>query len=1054
MKPPTRTRRRVSIIRLAACTCVLVALVLVTSAILVPAARMTIARSLALVWLERAGIEADLGFSRVDLEGVSGWIRLGPEDRPDLRVRRFDMGVELRRTRSGLRVAVRATDIRLVEPVIALELSGGRLRTGAVDRLLQALPEQPGVSMPPLVIDDGRGEIATSMGTVGVRGDAELHDGRLVWARGALDPAHVVVADMALAYGGGTLELHVVDGALRVQGSLGDIALAAPGVRLDDGHAEIDVDGLPSDLSAMVQRARVTMGARLRGGRIEVQGFTGSGAEIELSIDGEASRRGETLALLGRVRGRGRARSLEGDSLDVHGLAFEFDLAKVQVAGSTTRVDWSAGGRAFVHGADARLGATSAQGVLLDVTTHVVAPNRGAPHVGLRTLARIDHLRHGELALEGVRGAFDAGVWEGADRRIDMRGALSSSGGSWPLLGSIRSGDPPELVALKHSLDDLRVEVPAIGVNMLGSNHVIELDEPVSITPSFGGRMVLSTRADRPFYESRGSERGGAFDLVTSGGAFPRARVQVPSYTLVDAGPELHVEGRTALNVAMSAGPLRNVTVDAAGAFTRADGALRFSGSRCARLSARHIEGAVTDLRGRLCPGGRPLWISDAEGWRVHGVADDVQGNATSLGLRVHGGHGPVRASGGAGSLVLSADVAGAHVVDERDRVRPVEATGRVELSDRRWTAHLDLEARGQHVARLEAHHDAEDRSGMLHVDARGMQLTPDGLQPSDFSSTAERLLGSPVTGTLDLTGRFDWGATGTTSRGRVRARDLAFTTPAGAVSGLAADFELTSLAPLTTAPGQIVTIERLDGPLGVENGRAEVELTADTVDVRRGSFDALKGRVRLSALSIPRTGDGTWEGAARLEALELGELLEGTSVGEKLQIEAKIDGMLPFSYGAEGFRVSGGHVLAVAPGRLSIEPDALSDVSAAGGPTSEATAGGPAGFAQQAMQHLAFDRLEASVRSRPGGRLAVTFHVRGHHDPPERKELAVTWRDLIRRRFLDEELPLPTGTQIDLTLDTHWNLDDLLRALALPQLQPQPRSVSMQRSDRRITDR
>ena len=75
-----------------------------------------------------------------------------------------------------------------------------------------------------------------------------------------------------------------------------------------------------------------------------------------------------------------------------------------------------------------------------------------------------------------------------------------------------------------------------------------------------------------------------------------------------------------------------------------------------------------------------------------------------------------------------------------------------------------------------------------------------------------------------------------------------------------------------------------------------------------------------------------------------------------------------------------------------------------------------------------AFDLLDAEVNSLPGGRLGVLFHIRGEHAPPERQEIRLTLAELISRNFLNRELPLPSGTKVDLTLDTSLNLDQLLR--------------------------
>ncbi len=83
--------------------------------------------------------------------------------------------------------------------------------------------------------------------------------------------------------------------------------------------------------------------------------------------------------------------------------------------------------------------------------------------------------------------------------------------------------------------------------------------------------------------------------------------------------------------------------------------------------------------------------------------------------------------------------------------------------------------------------------------------------------------------------------------------------------------------------------------------------------------------------------------------------------------------------------------------------------------------------FAYQAMEHLAFDTLDATINSLPDGRVGVLFHVIGKHDPPTRQVIRLSWLDVLRRRFLDRKLPLPSGTGVNLTLDTTLNLDELL---------------------------
>ena len=86
--------------------------------------------------------------------------------------------------------------------------------------------------------------------------------------------------------------------------------------------------------------------------------------------------------------------------------------------------------------------------------------------------------------------------------------------------------------------------------------------------------------------------------------------------------------------------------------------------------------------------------------------------------------------------------------------------------------------------------------------------------------------------------------------------------------------------------------------------------------------------------------------------------------------------------------------------------------------------------LAYQAMENLAFDTLTADVDSQDEGRLGVRFHIVGRHDPPQRQELRLSLAELISREFLNRTLPLPSGTGINLTLDTTLNLNQLVSDL------------------------
>lgn len=73
---------------------------------------------------------------------------------------------------------------------------------------------------------------------------------------------------------------------------------------------------------------------------------------------------------------------------------------------------------------------------------------------------------------------------------------------------------------------------------------------------------------------------------------------------------------------------------------------------------------------------------------------------------------------------------------------------------------------------------------------------------------------------------------------------------------------------------------------------------------------------------------------------------------------------------------------------------------------------------------------MSAELNSVANGRLQVVFHIKGKSDPPTRQVAEVAIADIINGTALYKPIPLPSGTPIDLTLDTSLNFDELLKFL------------------------
>jgi hypothetical protein len=60
-----------------------------------------------------------------------------------------------------------------------------------------------------------------------------------------------------------------------------------------------------------------------------------------------------------------------------------------------------------------------------------------------------------------------------------------------------------------------------------------------------------------------------------------------------------------------------------------------------------------------------------------------------------------------------------------------------------------------------------------------------------------------------------------------------------------------------------------------------------------------------------------------------------------------------------------------------------------------------------------------------------MVFHVRGRHDPPVNIPARISMFDLVRGKIADAPLNLPKGTEVNLTLDTSVNFDEIMQSLS-----------------------
>jgi hypothetical protein len=996
-------------------------------------------------WLAGQGVAADVAFDRVGVDGAAGRVRLGTEAAPDLTVARIEVYYGLIAPWAG-GLSLRPSRIVLTEPRLRAAWRDGKLDLGALDRLAQRLaatPPDPDAPSPEIEVRDGTVMLTTPWGPVEAGIDALLQDGRLRRASlearqlrldGPEGPAAIDRVRLGAATVGTRLAVRGrVEGlsgaAMGLAGEAATVVLAldapaaAEGIGPGEGPAQLALSLAAArlrlgGLSLDEGRAEITAEGRLEQYRDPWPAFDGT---LAATLTAAAGRAGETRLTRPSAALSGAGRAAQGDE----GLVWRLDgparLAAERVVGPGLTLE-------AVALSSARLGLGRA-GTAVESTGPVSLAAR--------------RVESGALTLSDVSGRGRLDLRAGETLIAGFEGGLGGRA-AWPLLGAPAAGDAPEIAGMKRALADMAVTAPDVRLSVAERAVRLDLGQTVTAIPTAGGRLTVAALPGRPLFAS--TEGGGALALTSApGGPLPALEATVSRWRLQGEGVVAGLQGRAALDFA----PAEDLTLTAAGTLTTGPAGLTFRPDGCVAVAAARLELGENDAeaaRGALCPtagrGAGPfLQVSDG-GWRLQATVQDGAARLPGFVAAVEDARGPLTVRGGR-ALSLSAPALSGRLVDLAGprRFEALAATGAAALTDEIWEGRFDLvpaaaaaRAPGP-VATALLRHDGRSGVGALTLDTPALTFAPRGLQPVDLTPLGADFIAGVVEGEARFAGRFDWTPAGATSRGVAEARGLAFDSPLGRVEGLNSALAFDSLAPLTTDPGQRLTAEAVAAFAPLNDLALTFTLAEDRVHIEGGRATAAGGLIRVEPFDAPLTPGAELTGALTFEGVELGEILRTLGLGEDIRIDARVSGRLPFTRLADGrLRISGGQLAAVEPGRLSIPRSALSQVSAGGGVPAEAAPGAPPNMvedlAYQAMENLAYDSLTASIDSVGDGRMRLRFNVDGRHDPPQRQEIRLSWMDVIRRRFADKPLPLPSGTEIDLTLDVDFNADELFADL------------------------
>jgi hypothetical protein len=610
----------------------------------------------------------------------------------------------------------------------------------------------------------------------------------------------------------------------------------------------------------------------------------------------------------------------------------------------------------------------------------------------------------------------------GADGKLDGESDVAASGSAHL---------PPEkmralLAPLPGVKDDLlQALVAATGtVSVTLNGHVeardsvfaMALHQPVRVVG--GNGAVLAVSALNVTGLPQGAQ--GSAGLTLAGPGLPHVALTAQRFDWTPA------QSQADLSVSLqgSYGPLRTAAITADGHAALSGNAVRLSLSRCASLRAAQIlsgkQVVAANVAARLCPSSAgPVLANDGGSWAVAAHAQDMSAEIIAARIAVSGGSAVVALRDNAGTVSFAAT----QVVDRTGkRFAPLRTSGSSSLARGvlRGRATVSLAHGNTLLGAAEFTHTMASGAGAAQIHVPKLVFANGKLQPADLAPL--RALIQRAEGAVAFEGAVAWSPKGLTSHGELRLQDIGFRTPLGMAHGVNGIIALTSLLPPESAPGQTITVTKVDWTLPLTSLAGRFTFKPDAVTVEAAQTSIAGGTIALDTFILPLYGTTAIRATARLEHIDLADLVAATNMADKVKVAGRVSGTVPFFIEGEDFRVVRGHLHSDGAGRLEVnrtvwtngEVDSTNSVQ---------------DFAYQALEHLAFEALTAQLNSVENGRLSVVFHAVGKSDPPTPQEARIGLFDLINGKAFTKRIDLPSGTPIDLTLDTSLNFDELLRS-------------------------
>ncbi len=603
----------------------------------------------------------------------------------------------------------------------------------------------------------------------------------------------------------------------------------------------------------------------------------------------------------------------------------------------------------------------------------------------------------------------------------DLKADVSLSGGFGydpGALAAIRTQDPVLARAVIANLDRLQFSW-AGHVTRQGGKTSASSTAPLLLHGARGAQL----RAALSNVSATSDSLAASANATVSGGGLPTTKLALHDLVLSGGG----FTAKATLSSHFRFSMLHGADIAIGGPVSWQAGKFTFVQASCSRirLAAFHTGSDLAkSVRAELCPAALPMFAADSKGWSFQARARGAAATLPLTNTQMAEGAATLTFEGQGSTVHGKIAVSDAQMSDlvATPRFRPLRGRGNVTLAGWVWRGSLAVsDAHKNMLGDVTFTHATSSGKGTAHISAPKLIFAPDKLQPQDISPFLASL--RRADGSARFEGDITWTRNEIKSSGTLALNSLDFMTPLGKAHAIKTELQFLSLLPPITAPDQKITISRIDWTLPFSAVNLHFAVGDSSVKVRSLDVDIAEGHAALGGFTINLSDPGNIAGAVQFKGIALNSLIAASNLGTKVKMEGKVSGTVPFTMTSEGFRIRDGHVAADGTGRLSFDRSLWTQA----GPAANAVQD----FAYQALEALAFDTLSADLNSVPGGRLQVVFKIKGRSDPPTPQTANVAISDILDGTALQKSIPLPSGTPIDLTLDTSLNFDELLKSYA-----------------------